>query len=234
MAALPACYTQLASEEISHSVAALPAYIQSIPLAPINGYKLWVASSTVSLKASLGLCPLSRSTSYCARNMPCIPPGGFNHQHIAKASRISREESYPSSSPFPLYYLLKTYIKLFRLFKLTIKIRVDFLLERSLVHVPTSDCYTERNSLFFSFAGNILVYGDGRVDPSAFAEQRSDCATGAFWCDKNDVDILWYVDVGKILENWGEAMGEVQRLEVLLMSLFFFLSCTFCTLSLVN
>ena len=28
------------------------AYIQSIPFSPINGYKLWVASSTVSLNAS--------------------------------------------------------------------------------------------------------------------------------------------------------------------------------------
>ncbi len=32
-------------------------YIQSMPLAPISGYKLWVASSTVSLKASEGECP---------------------------------------------------------------------------------------------------------------------------------------------------------------------------------
>ena len=33
------------------------AYIQSIPLAPIKGYKLCVASSTVSLNASDGECP---------------------------------------------------------------------------------------------------------------------------------------------------------------------------------
>ena len=46
------------------------AYIQSMPFSAISGYRLWVASSTVSLNASLGEWPCSRSTSYCASHRP--------------------------------------------------------------------------------------------------------------------------------------------------------------------
>ena len=41
---------------------------------PIIGINDSVNSSTVSLKASEGVWPCSRSVSYCARNIPCTAP----------------------------------------------------------------------------------------------------------------------------------------------------------------
>ena len=46
------------------------AYIQSMPFSAISGYRLCVASSTVSLNASDGEWPWSRSTSYWASHRP--------------------------------------------------------------------------------------------------------------------------------------------------------------------
>lgn len=42
------------------------------PWFPIKGKRDWVASSTVSLKASDGECPFSRRTLYWARNIPSV------------------------------------------------------------------------------------------------------------------------------------------------------------------
>src|SRR5678816_4710027 len=50
------------------------AYIQSIPFSATNGISDCVNSSTVSLKASDGVCPFERNTSYCAAKIPCIAP----------------------------------------------------------------------------------------------------------------------------------------------------------------
>ena len=50
------------------------AYIQSIPFSAKSGMSDWVSSSTVSLKASEGVWPCSRSTSYCASRMPWMAP----------------------------------------------------------------------------------------------------------------------------------------------------------------
>jgi len=49
-------------------------YIQSMPFSATRRIRLWVSSSTVSLKASLGVCPFSRSTSYWASITPARAP----------------------------------------------------------------------------------------------------------------------------------------------------------------
>ena len=57
------------------------------PLAPMRGKRDWVASSTVSLKASEGEWPLARRTLYCARNMPSVRQ--VMHEHpIRKANYV--------------------------------------------------------------------------------------------------------------------------------------------------
>src|ERR1700744_2000080 len=50
------------------------AYIQSIPFSATSGISDCVNSSTVSLNASEGECPLERSTWNCAAKMPWIQP----------------------------------------------------------------------------------------------------------------------------------------------------------------
>jgi hypothetical protein len=50
------------------------AYIQSMPFSATSGMSDWVSSSTVSLKASEGVCPWARSVSYWAAKIPWMAP----------------------------------------------------------------------------------------------------------------------------------------------------------------
>ena len=68
-------------------------YIQSMPFLATRGYNDWVASSTVSLKASEGECPRSRSTAYCAANRPWMAPEvveGGRTERIQRMSTVYR------------------------------------------------------------------------------------------------------------------------------------------------
>jgi hypothetical protein len=96
---------------------------------------------------------------------------------------------------------------------LAVEIRVNLLLEGGFVQITTADSNTESNRLLLGLASDILVYGNGGVDTTALAEERSDSSARSLWCDKNDIDVSWNLDLGKIFENWGEAMGEVQCLQ---------------------
>lgn len=92
---------------------------------------------------------------------------------------------------------------------LTIQVGVDLLLESGLVHVSRAHSNTESHSLFLSLAGNILEDGDGGVDSAALAEECADSTARALGCDKNDVNVGGYFDLGEVLEDGREAVREV-------------------------
>jgi hypothetical protein len=50
------------------------------------------------------------------------------------------------------------------------------------------------------------------VDATTLAEQGADSAARALGCDKDDIDVAWDFDLGLVLEDWGEAVGEVESL----------------------
>lgn len=95
---------------------------------------------------------------------------------------------------------------------LSVEIRVDFLLECGLVEVATADSDTEGNGLLFGLAGDILEHGNGRVDATAFTEETSDGSARALGCDENDIDVGGDINLGQVLENGGETVGEVESL----------------------
>lgn len=92
---------------------------------------------------------------------------------------------------------------------LAVQVGVDFLLEGGLVHVARADGDAERDSLFFGFARHVLEDGDGAVDAAALAEEGTNGAAGSFGCDEDDVDVGGDFDLGLVLEDGGEAVGEV-------------------------
>ena len=84
---------------------------------------------------------------------------------------------------------------------LTVQVRVDLLLEGSLVKVAGADGDTKGDGLLLGLTGDILVDGNGRVDTAAFTEESADSAAGALGCDKDDVNVGGDLDLGKIFEN---------------------------------
>jgi hypothetical protein len=100
---------------------------------------------------------------------------------------------------------------------LAVQVGVDLLLEGGLVEVAGADGDTESNSLLLGLAGDVLEDGDGRVDTAALTEESADGAAGALGGDENDVDVGGNLDLGEVLEDGREAVGEVESLEVLVL-----------------
>lgn len=95
---------------------------------------------------------------------------------------------------------------------LTIQIGVDLLLEGGLVHVSGANGNTEGDGLLLGLAGNVLVNGDGGVDTTALAEESADSAAGALGRNEDDVNVGGNFDLGEVLEDGGETVGEVEGL----------------------
>jgi hypothetical protein len=64
-----------------------------------------------------------------------------------------------------------------------------------------------------------LVDGNGGVDPTALAEEGSDGPAGALGGNEDDIDIGGNIDLGLLLEDGGETVGEVEGLLLLAISL---------------
>lgn len=95
---------------------------------------------------------------------------------------------------------------------LSVEIRVDLLLECSLVEVATADSNTKGNSLLFGLASDILEDSNGGVDTTALAEETSDGSARALGGDEDDINVGGNIDLGELLEDRGEAVGEVECL----------------------
>lgn len=96
---------------------------------------------------------------------------------------------------------------------LTVKVRVDLLLEGGLIQVAGTNGDTHGNGLLLGLAGHILEHGEGGVDTTALTEQGSDSAARALGSAENDINVLGDVDLGEVLEDGGEAVGEVKGLK---------------------
>lgn len=101
---------------------------------------------------------------------------------------------------------------------LAVEVGVDFLLEGGLVEVAGADGNTESHGLFLGFACHVLVDGDGGVDTAAFTEEGAHSAAGALGGHEDDVDVGGHLDFGKVFEDRGEAVGEVEGLERTMLS----------------
>ena len=95
---------------------------------------------------------------------------------------------------------------------LTVKVRVDLLLEGGLVEVAGADGDTEGDGLLLGLASDVLVDGNGGVDTAALTEEGADGAAGALGGDEDDVDVGGNLDLGEVLEDGREAVGEVESL----------------------
>ena len=94
----------------------------------------------------------------------------------------------------------------------TIEIRVDLLLKGGLVHVTRANSDTEGNGLLLGLTSDILPDSHGRVDTASLFEKSADSAARALGGDKNDIDVGGGNDVGVLLEDDGETVGEVESL----------------------
>ena len=97
---------------------------------------------------------------------------------------------------------------------LTVEVRVDLLLEGGLVEVTGADGDTEGDSLLLGLASNVLVDGERGVDATALTEEGADGTAGALGGDEDDVNVGGDLDLGEILEDGGETVGEVEGLFV--------------------
>lgn len=95
---------------------------------------------------------------------------------------------------------------------LAVKVRVDLLLEGGLVEVAGTDGNTHGDGLLEGLAGHVLVDGDGAVDTAALLEERADSAARALGGDEDNVNVRGDLDVGAVLEDGGETVGEVEGL----------------------
>lgn len=95
---------------------------------------------------------------------------------------------------------------------LTVKVRVDLLLKGGLVEVAGADSDTEGNSLLLGLASDVLEDGEGGVDATALTEQGSDGSARALGSAEDDIDVGGDLDLGEVLEDGGEAVGEVKGL----------------------
>ena len=95
---------------------------------------------------------------------------------------------------------------------LTIQVGVDLLLEGGLVEVTGTNGNTHGNGLLLGLAGDVLVDGNGRVDTTTLTEEGTDGTAGALGGHEDDIDILGGLDLGEVLEDGGETVGEVESL----------------------
>jgi hypothetical protein len=95
---------------------------------------------------------------------------------------------------------------------LAVQVGVDLLLEGGLVQVSGTDSDTEGDSLLLGLASDILEDSDGGVDTTALTEEGAHGAPRALRGDKDDVNVLGDLDLGKVLEDGGETVGEVEGL----------------------
>lgn len=99
---------------------------------------------------------------------------------------------------------------------LTVKVRVDLLLEGGLVHVTGTDGDTESDSLLLGLAGDVLEDGNGRVDTTALLEESADGTAGTLGGNEDDIDVSGDLNLGLVFEDGGETVGEVEGLDLLL------------------
>jgi hypothetical protein len=99
---------------------------------------------------------------------------------------------------------------------LAVQVGVDLLLEGGLVEVAGADGDTESDSLLLGLAGDVLEDSNGRVDTAALTEEGADGAAGALGGDEDDVDVGGDLDLGEVLEDGREAVGEVEGLRWLI------------------
>lgn len=95
---------------------------------------------------------------------------------------------------------------------LTVKVRVNLLLEGGLVQVTGTDGNTEGDSLLLGLAGDVLEDGNGRVDTTTLTEERADGTAGTLGGDEDNVNVGRDLDLGLVLEDGGETVGEVEGL----------------------
>lgn len=95
---------------------------------------------------------------------------------------------------------------------LTVEVRVDLLLEGSLVEVAGTDGDTHGNGALLGVAGDVLEDGDGGVDTTALTEEGADGTARTLGGDEDDVDVGGNIDLGEVLEDGGETVGEVESL----------------------
>jgi hypothetical protein len=95
---------------------------------------------------------------------------------------------------------------------LAVQVGVYLLLECGLVHVSGTDADTESDSLLLGLASNVLVDGDGGVDATALTEEGADGTAGALGGNEDDVNVGGDFDLGEVLEDRGETVGEVESL----------------------
>lgn len=95
---------------------------------------------------------------------------------------------------------------------LTVEVGVDLLLEGGLVEVTGTDGNTHGDGLLLGLAGNVLEDGNGGVDTTALTEESADSTAGTLGGNEDDVNVSGDVDLGEVLENGGETVGEVEGL----------------------
>lgn len=95
---------------------------------------------------------------------------------------------------------------------LTVEVGVHLLLESGLIHVSGTNGNTEGNSLLLGLASDVLVDGDGGVDATALTEEGADSTTGTLGGNEDDVNVGGDFDLGEVLEDGGETVGEVEGL----------------------
>jgi hypothetical protein len=97
---------------------------------------------------------------------------------------------------------------------LAVKIGPHLFLKRRLVKVPATNSDAKCDGFLFSFAGDILVDSNRRVDATPFTEESPNSATRAFGGYQDDIDVSWNFDFGQVFEDGREAVGEVESLKV--------------------
>lgn len=95
---------------------------------------------------------------------------------------------------------------------LTVKVRVDLLLKGGLVEVAGADGDTEGDSLLLGLASDVLVDSEGGVNTTALTEERADGTAGTLGGDEDDINVGGNIDLGNVLEDGGETVGEVEGL----------------------
>lgn len=95
---------------------------------------------------------------------------------------------------------------------LTVEVGVDLLLKGGLVEVAGADGDTKSDGLLLSLASDVLVDGERGVDTTALTEEGSDGSARALGGTEDDVDVGGNLDLGEVLEDGGETVGEVKGL----------------------